>query len=319
MRRWLVAILLLASFASPAAPPRLASITLENDFMFGHDRHYTNGMQAAFLVDGEDLPRALRSLPPLSWNADPQVVMALGQRIYTPDDLSVAVPEENDRPYAGWLYLMADIRTRSAGRVMDHFLVSLGVVGPASGARQTQRFLHNLNGARRPMGWDTQLRDEPTILLGYERAWRGVLEGNLGAGVRYDVSLRAGGALGNVLTYANAGAVLRIGQHLPSDLPVTHVSLGPPRDGYRGAPQFGWYAWVGVDGRGVARNMFLDGNTFEDGHSVRRKPWGHDVQVGTALVWPTTRIGFTLIERSREFEGQAGSDRFGQLAVSFAY
>ena len=114
-----------------------------------------------------------------------------------------------------------------------------------------------------------------------------------------------------MLTYADVGAVVRYGRNLPDDIPVTHISARSPRDGYRGTTEFGWYVWAGLDGRYVARNMFLDGTTFRDGPSVERKPFGYDAQVGVALAWPNARLGFTYIQRSREFDGQVGNDQFG--------
>ena len=44
-----------------------------------------------------------------------------------------------------------------------------------------------------------------------------------------------------------------------------------------------------------------------------------DVQVGIVVAWPSARAGFTLVHRSKEFDGQQGVDRFGQLSISFAY
>jgi hypothetical protein len=298
---------------TPAA--RLASITWENDFFAGYDRHYTNGVQAAFLVGRDSLPTVLRELPPVSWSRDPDVVFAVGQRIYTPTDTLAAVPDPLDRPYAGWLYAMLDVQTAS-GTVVDHLTTSIGMVGPAAGARHTQNAAHRLFGKDVAHGWSSQIGNEPTFMLGFERAWRDVASGRLGEN-RFDLALRAGGAVGNALTYASAGAVVRYGRNLPSDLPVTHISLGPPRDGYRGASDFGWYAWAGVDARAVGRNIFLDGTGEDPG--VDRRPFGYDLQAGFALAWPEARIGFTLVERSREFDGQQGPDRFGQLALSFAY
>jgi hypothetical protein len=69
----------------------------------------------------------------------------------------------------------------------------------------------------------------------------------------------------------------------------------------------------------VAWNVFLDGSTFRSSPSVNRKPLQHDVQLGLALAWPKARVGFALVQRSREFDGQAGADRFGRLTVSFSY
>src|SRR5690606_37248782 len=120
-----------------------------------------------------------------------------------------------------------------------------------------------------------------------------------------------------VLAYASAGVVLRYGSQLPNDLPATQISLGPPRDGYRGSPRQGWYVWGGIDARAVARNIFLDGTG--NGPSVERKKSGFDVQGGAVRVWPRWRVGFTVVQRSREFVGQDRPDRFAQLTISVPY
>jgi len=294
------------------ADTRFASLTFENDFFAGYDRHYTNGVQLAVLADLANAPQWLRDA-----SADPQAVVAIGQRIYTPTNTDVAIPDPNDRPYAGWLYVMGDLRTR-AGSTIDHLTVALGVVGPASGARETQNNVHSVLGEQSSLGWDTQVRNGPTFMAGYERAWPKVAQGGLGSH-QFDVALRVGGMVGTPLTYADAGAVFRIGSHLPNDLPVTHISLGPPRDGFRGAERFGWYAWIGLDGRAVAYNTFIEGSTYEGGAHVKRVPFGGDLQLGIAAAWKKARMGFTYVERSREFDGQHGPDRYGQIAVSFPY
>jgi len=294
-----------------------ASFTLENDFFAGYDRHYTNGVQIAFVTDAASAPAALRALPPLRWSADPQVVVAVGQRIYTPTDTWRAPPDPADRPYAGWLYLLADVRTRD-GDVVDHITVTVGTVGPAALGRQSQRIIHRLLDERPSEGWDSQLRNEATAMVGFERAWPALATTNV-LGGKFDTSLRAGATFGTPFTYASAGAVVRYGRNLPVDLPATHISLGPSRDGFRGTSSFGWYAWAGIDARAVARNVFIDGNTFRDSASVKREPFGFDAQLGIAATWPRARIGFTYVHRSKEFEGQGSGDRFGQLAISFAY
>ena len=303
--------------AVASGEPRFASITVENDFFAGFDQHYTNGIQAAFLADVSAAPEALRRLPPLRWSVDPQVVLAVGQRMYTPANSDRDVPDARDRPYAGWLYLMTEVRTRADG-VVDHVSATVGLVGPSAGAHRTQDWFHRATDEPQSRGWNAQLRNEPTIMLGYERAWPAVAQLRAGH-ERMDLSLRAGATIGTPFTYANAGAVLRFGRHLPSDLPTTHISLGPARDGFRGAAQFGWYAWIGADARVAGRNLFIQGNTFRDSAGVGLRRYGLDGQAGIAAVWRTARVGFTLVHRSREFEGQGGSDKFGQLAVSFAY
>jgi hypothetical protein len=310
MVRFLAAALAAAVALPAPAAPRFVSFTLENDFLAGYDRHYTNGVQAAWLADMDELPQALRALPPLSWSEERDVVMAIGQRIYTPIDQSREVPDPGDRPYAGWLYLLTEVRTRK-GPEIDHVSGTIGIAGPASLGRQTQDLAHALIGQERAQGWDSQLHNRATFTLGFERTWPRVAQAQF-AGHRADLAMRAGATVGNVFTYANVGAVARYGDNLPDDVPTTHISLAPSRDGYRGSQAArGWYAWLGVDARAVARNLFLEG--------VTRKPYGGDLQAGVALTWPGARLAFALVQRSPEFEGQAGPDRFGQLAVSFAY
>lgn len=238
---------------------RFASFTMENDFFAGYDRHYTNGLQLAFVTPVSTLPTPIRSLPPLRWTAEPDVVLAIGQRIYTPTDTDREDPDPADRPYAGWLYMLADVQARG-GDALDHVTVTLGVVGPASLARQTQDAFHHVTNTQPVRGWDAQLRNEPAFTIGFERAWPKVVRG-----------------------------------------------------------MQGWYAWAGADGRAVARNVFIDGNTFRDGPGVKRRPLGYDLQLGIAAVWPTLRASFTFVQRGREFEGQPSPDRFGQLALSLPY
>ncbi len=274
-------------------------------------------MQLAFLTDIAGTPDVLRNSAPFKWTADPHAVVAIGQRIYTPANTDITPPDPGDRPYAGWLYLMTDVRTRATPTI-DHLTITVGMVGPASGARQTQDFIHTALGEVESKGWDTQVRNRATFMAAYERAWPGIASGRF-AGQSWDLATRVGASVGTPLTYADAGAVLRYGRTLPADLPVTHISLGPPRDGFRGAPAFGWYVWTGIDTRAVAYNTFIDGNTFDGGPNVSLERFGYDVQVGIAAAWPKARVGFTLVERSREFKGQAGSDKYGQLAISFPY
>ncbi len=296
-----------------AAEPHLVSLTVDNDFFVGLDQHYTSGIQAAFLAD--IAPACC--LPPLRWSVDEQALLAVGQRIYTPANTDRDVPDPRDRPYAGWTYLMADVRTR-ADTVTDHVSVTLGLVGPGSGGRRLQDWFHRSTSEPLSRGWDAQLRNEPTLMVGYERAWPAVAQLALGGG-RADLAVRAGAVAGTPFTYAATGAVLRFGPNLPSDLPANPVSLAPSVEGFRGAARFGWYAWVGTEGRVVARNLFVQGNTFRASPGVGLRRFGLDGAAGVVAAWPAVRVGFTLVRRSLEFEGQGGADKYGQLTVSYMY
>ena len=77
-----------------------------------------------------------------------------------------------------------------------------------------------------------------------------------------------------------------------------------------------WYFFGGIDVRLVAYNVFLDGNTFQDSHSVDRKHAVIDVQSG--FVWNNNkfRIAYSMIYRTKEFKGQDENDIFGSLSLS---
>ena len=80
-----------------------------------------------------------------------------------------------------------------------------------------------------------------------------------------------------------------------------------------------WYFFAGLEGRYVARNIFLDGNTFADSHSVSKNPFVGEFQAGAAVTWGHLRLTFTHILRTREFEGQTQPDQFGAISLSTAF
>ena len=71
--------------------------------------------------------------------------------------------------------------------------------------------------------------------------------------------------------------------------------------------------------RYVARNIFLDGNTFTDSHSVDKRPFVLDLQVGVTLAFENVQLSFMQVFRTREFRRQTEADRFGvaRAAVRF--
>jgi lipid A 3-O-deacylase len=69
----------------------------------------------------------------------------------------------------------------------------------------------------------------------------------------------------------------------------------------------------------VARNIFLDGNSFRDGLSVDKKPLVGDVQLGIAGTVGDARIAYTHVFLTKEFRGQQQGDSFGSLSVSFRF
>lgn len=323
-----------AIFAVPAGAAEkgeekgILSVLFENDIFYRTDRDYTNGAQIAWttapLKDADWVVRFAENFPLFSRGAEVRETYALGQDIFTPSNIKLKNPPLDEHPYAGYLYgaLGLIAKTDNAdGTIahMDQMQLQLGVVGPDSLAKQTQTFVHRLIHDSAPQGWDTQLRNEPALELDYERTWRYQL-------IRvWDFALDAaphgGGAIGNVYDYLNAGAMLRFGQALPDDFGPVRVDPGLPGSYFfePGTGPVGWYIFAGVDGRAVARNIFLDGNTWAASRHVSKNNFVGDFQFGAALTLWGTRITYTHVLRSREFKTQHGADQFGAITASFRF
>lgn len=298
------------------------NLVFENDLFSDTDRHYTNGVRASWLSGSNRTPawalRAARWFPLFPDGGTVRTSYAVGQNMYTPDGIALRDPPRDDRPYAGWLYGSIGLIAET-GQRLDQLELTLGIVGPASLAEQAQKLIHEITDAQEPRGWDTQLENEPGLVLTYQRSWRDFVSESV-SGFGFDATPHAGGALGNVFTYANAGLMLRFGQRLPLDYGPPRIQPGLPGSGFY-VPQegFGWYLFAGVEGRAVARNIFLDGNTFRDSRSADKEPLVGDLQFGIALTWRNVRLSYTHVLRTREFETQEEPNDFGAFSLSVRF
>ena len=297
------------------------SALFENDYFFHTDRDYTNGVEFAWTsppIDTPDWPITMaRELPFFAGSGEVRTSYALGQNIYTPSDLALVNPPATARPYAGWLYLAYGLIEKN-DTTLDQLQVQLGVVGPDSLAEETQKFVHAVLGDIHPNGWGTQLRNEPAFLVGDERAWR--FGGPLFLGFSYDVDPHVGAVVGTVFDYANAGAIARIGFDLPDDYGPTRIEPAlPGTNFFEPTASFGWYLFAGVDGRAIARNLFLDGNTWQESRHVDKIPLVGDLQFGVAMSWEQWRLSFTHVFRSLEYTTQVHADQFGAINISYRY
>lgn len=330
-RAWLTGSVLVLSLAFGTLPAQAVdpegrtwsgSLVFENDLFASRDQHYTNGIRLAWLSAEDRVPgflrRAAGMLPMFRQDGHARVEYAIGQSMYTPTDVTRRDPDPDDRPYAGWLYGSVGLALEQ-GRTLDRLQLALGVVGPASLAEETQEFVHRLVGDDPARGWGSQLRNEPGIVLTYERTWRALLSVTIGP-FDLDLSPHVGGAAGNVFTYANAGATLRLGPELPFDYGPPRIEPSLPGSGsFEPRKGVGWYLFAEVDGRAVARNVFLDGNTWKASRSVNKEPLVADLRAGIALTVGRVQLVYTQVVRTREFETQDEHDEFGTVSVSFRY
>ena len=139
-------------------------------------------------------------------------------------------------------------------------------------------------------------------------------------GLIFDFEPHYGAAVGNVYDFANVGALARLGFNLPGDYGPMRIDPSLPGSNFF-EPTGGVSAYVfaGVDGRAVARNIFLDGNTFETSRSVKKFNLVYDYDIGAAITFNAVRLSYTYVIRSREFKTQPKMSKFGALALSFRF
>jgi hypothetical protein len=302
----------------------------ENDYFGAQDRNYTNGIKLSWLsadLDAWGLAgwrhRFVDMLPFVNGpHTQKNLGFAFGQNIYTPRDISREPPDPKDRPYAGWSYLELAFISKSDS-VRDTFSIQVGMVGRHSYAQDTQRVVHKWLDDEHPEGWDHQIGDELGINLVYEHNWR-LYARTLGHDFGVDLTPGVGASLGNVQTFANAGLTMRLGYNLPSDFGVSLIKAtsgtdapvddSDPRVSRRGGWSF--FLFGGANGKAVARDIFLDGNTFRDSPSVEKRPFVGELSYGIGILKGRWQLTYTQVVRSIEFEGQDGKSYFGSVAIS---
>ncbi len=330
---WLLPALARADDALPEFSIRHStfSVVSENDKYFaGTDRHYTNGLKLTWLGE-TDLNRsqqfvqlAARFIP---W-MDPEHVdwhykvgFALGQNIYTPKDTETAALIPDDRPYAAWLYgsIILQAQLRNQLRLVE---LSVGVVGPSALGEEAQNSWHDVINVPHAQGWANQLHDEPGLRLTWERryrTWQWPVE-RIPSGLGTDLILRHRVTLGNVSTHAAAGAVVRFGWRMPDDFGPDLIRPGGGNTSNTGGPRrFSAYTYASTEVRAVARDIFLDGNTWRHSHSVDKRPVVADLNLGFVLNWPRFQVAYTQNYRTKEFYGQPRRDVFGSVGFSFSH
>lgn len=314
------------SFAETVSQKKgVISFVLENDVLAEQkaDRHYSNGFQISYLWGPDEEPnwarRLVDSLPPFSDAIDIRFEASVGQKMFTPSDLSVRSPAPNERPYAGLAYGTFGVIGESDKDVLDQIQLLVGVVGPSSGADDVQKFVHRVVGAQRPEGWATQIEDEFSWQLRWSRS---DTEGKFNVSEQYEVDITSqfGLTAGNLLSEASLGASFRFGPSLPRQYGAARIYPSMPGSGFfESSQRKGWYTFAGLSQRYIFKDLTLDRQNSL-GNRVRKERWGTDFQLGAAIYHGRWHLAYTEVWRSRSFREQRNDwDSFGAISISHMF
>ena len=277
---------------------RSARLSIDNDYfdlwlptLERPDDNYTHG--ARFAWDITSVPGFARKT--MCGRLPCGLTLEIGQQIYTPT-VDNAFPLPGERPYAGWLYGSARVRSGTA-KSLRSFGLTIGTTGPQSLAEDAQVKFHKRFGFRRPLGWEYQLATERAFALSGAQSWR--IASPATSFVDFIPTVSAN--LGTVRTSAMTAGRLRVGPKL------SHPWLAEKNRTLSIA------AFVGGHVEAVARDLFLNGNTFKESVRVDGKPIRTETNAGAAVTIGRLGLEYEVVRQGREYRHGPSSHAYGSM------
>ncbi len=277
------------------------------------DRHYTHGGRIVYLFQPKwqwldrfgDWDAAQPDEP-----VDTVVGWFLGQHIYTPDYASEpARRSAEDRVFAGWLY-GGMFAQRATDDLLEHLELNIGVIGPSSHAEQSQLCIHRWLHSDKPLGWENQLEDEPTVDVTWMRQQR-LTDGWLAPTDKTDVIAEYGFTVGSVHRHALAGLTARYGFNLGKTFGPGRLSLPSGISALRKTDERSGYVFARAGVKAVEHNRFLTG--------LSEEPLVGEFQVGIVYQYKKLEIGYSQTFLTQEYKQQDANDSYGALTVSWLF
>lgn len=300
------------------------NIYFDNDIIVNTDSQYTEGLKISNVYFMPEVESDFLKIPYIHDDKKAHFLsFGLVHQMYTPADINESKLIVDDRPYAGWFYLEMGLHQSSKSE-LDSLVLQFGVVGKASLAEKIQKEVHRFIGSDMPQGWDNQLNSEIGINLTYQHKWRYVMkssskiEGNIIPFVEANV--------GNIRTSAGGGILMRYGWTPVEDFGSSSIDTGgengiPIRSDCL-CPRYEPWSFTlnfSLGTEAVAHDIFLDGNTFTQSHSVQKENFIFNGSIGFSARYEHFAIDYTLSSSTRHFKQEPNIHKFGTLLVSYLY
>jgi lipid A 3-O-deacylase len=281
------------------------NFTMENDADFETDFSYTNGLRTSVLFARDNLDTNSLHIPFTKVeNKDHYIAFSYANQMYTPQDVDRAELIKDDRPYAGWSYIELGLHQATSTQ-LSSLTTQLGVIGPASKMQELQDSFHDWIDVRHAEGWDHQLHNEITVQLNYMHKWRYQYQDIFG--LNSVLIPYSGINVGNVSLRASGGALYRIGFYIPNDFGINSMNEGsfpsiPTREYNTLQSSWSFYFNFLSGVNLIARDIFTDGNTFKDSHSVERYPYNAYVGAGVSIRYQKFTLNYTHQYYSKDYK-----------------
>ena len=289
----------------------------ENDSLaWSGDDRYSQGLRVTFAYHPLALPCFVQRITQKSALAK-GFALSLGQGLYTPRIITSRTLDSNDRGFADFNYIGAELSLTDQGsdpKLRHTFQVNVGALGRAGLGYGAQGGLHALKMSRIPKGWPTTRPNAPGIDTFYrwERRASWLTENKWKPD--FDFTYGLTGQLGSVRGAAGATAAVRFGWNL-TGFPQSTIAQGVAGSAAR---KFELGFVGGLDGRAVGWTQLVQSTPGTTG--FRKKHGVYDLRAGVSIRYDSVRVGYQYVSRSAEFSITRVPDRsqeFGSVSVSY--
>jgi lipid A 3-O-deacylase len=274
-------------------------LTMDNDLFNFNDNNYSHGTEIAWATSRND------------GGVINRYDYGINQLMYTPEDIRIATNQPGDHPWVGTLTVFQE-SWRYVGKDLVRSRISVGVLGPSSGAEQSQKIVHKIVGSAEPMGWDNQLKDEPILNYMYER-YHPLLQFGREPSIRFVNEAIYGGNIGTTFIDAKVGTDAKLGW-----IPKSHMQGGIAPKAIPSSKFFG-YVYGRVDGIYEIHNATIGDSYFHNELEGRVPvPLVGEVNYGTCIGYKGFAITYQKSVRTREFERQPSMMDWGMIRLEFS-
>ena len=308
------------------------SLLHDNDFIFDSDDHYSAGLQIGWMgeertpntpggfnrayVDG--FTALLESLGISFEDRRRNGAISLQEMMVTPEDLDSREPIYDDVPYMGVLSSGFTLFAWDEN-AFDAYNLTLGVIGPRSGAEQLQKRVHEIVGAAEPRGWDNQLGSRGLFQAGYVRGVRQYLK-EYGDDRRLEWFNSYHVDLGTFYCGAGVGTALRYGSAMPRGFSTPGGLLNSIQSDKLAFSErtrdTGWELHAGLFVSGIAYLYFYDA-AKRAGYRFDRPRVIPKLNLGASLYYERWRLSLDIFPAGSS-NANSESSSFGRISLTWS-
>lgn len=302
--------LTLSPYAYPQEYNRASvSVSVDNDDLFGRDYGYTHGLTVNTNSKTDNnidtyIPAPMQRIATyllLNDNSQKGWGASLGQKIWTPRNISQVDEQKNDRPYAGLLFVKMNLFEYSP-ILSNKYSLMLGVIGPQSLAESSQIAMHHIISATEPKGWQQQIKNQLVFSFAYERQnviWRSESSQNR----QYDLSMAWHANLGNFQNEVAFTNTVRWGAQLEQSFASTSLSQGDFVDeSVLSTSRQGYFIYLTIEGRYRHDDITIEGSRPSHVYEVNTQHWQSSLASGLVYYYQSWGVSLGVIASTPDYK-----------------